>query len=279
MSQLFDIAHADWEHHTKNLEDRQFLINQLGPQQMVMSNEDLNYRKAAAKHKKRKQDEECRHQRHTAELAQASATVEFSLPSESSSNKDDVSLDQPYCPTAKRKKNKQSTALSLAKRCIIDDSLFNAALDRTRTSTRHAMMIVTPALQAAGIDVDQLSLSRSSLMKARNNSHEVVAATVRQNFQPTVPLVAHFDSKLLANLAGTNHEHLAIVVSGLHVEKLLGIPMLPGGSGAMMGQKVVEFVHEWTGVENRLAALCFHTTASNTGIHKGAITIVQNSFS
>ena len=46
-----------------------------------------------------------------------------------------------------------------------------------------------------------------------------------------------------------------------------------------MGQKVVEFVHEWTGVENRLAALCFDTTASNTGIHTGAITVVQNSFS
>ena len=104
LSQLFDIAHADWRHHTKNLEDRQFLIDQRGPRQMVMSNEDLNYRKAAAKHKKRKQDEECRHQRHTAELAQASAAVEFSLPSESSSNEDNVSLDQPYCPTAKRKK-------------------------------------------------------------------------------------------------------------------------------------------------------------------------------
>ena len=223
LSQLFDIAHADWEYHTKHLEDRQFLINQHGPQRMVMSNEDLNYRKAAAKHKKHKQDEECRHQRHTAELAQASASAEFSLPSDSSSNEDDVSLDQPYCRTAKRKKNTQSTSLSLAKRCIIDDSLFNAALDRTRTSTRQAMMIVTPALLAFRIDVDQLSLSRSSLMKARNNSREVVTAMVRQNFQPTVPLVAHFDSKLLANLARTNHEHLAIAVSGLHVEKMFGI--------------------------------------------------------
>ena len=116
-------------------------------------------------------------------------------------------------------------------------------------------------------------------MKARNNSREVVAAMVRQNFQPTVPLVSHFDFKLLANLAGTNHEHLAIVVSGLHVEKLLEIPMLPAGSGVMIGQKVVEFVHEWTEVENRLADLCFDTTASNTGIHTGAITVVQNSFS
>ena len=42
------------------------------------------------------------------------------------------------------------------------------------------------------------------------------------------------------NLAGTNHEYLAIVVSGLHVEKLLGILILSVGNGAMIGQKVGE---------------------------------------
>ena len=48
--------------------------------------------------------------------------------------------------------------------------------------------------------------------------------------------------------------------------------MLPPRSGAITGQKLVEFV------ENRLAAFCFHT-ASNTGIPTGSITVVQNSFS
>ena len=101
------------------------------------------------------------------------------------------------------------------------------------------MMIMTPALAAAGVDVSQLSLSRTSLMEARN---ETLAATVRHNFQPTVPLVAHFDGKLLPHLDGTKRDCLPIVVSGLDVEKLLGIPMLPVGTGAMMGKKVVEFV-------------------------------------
>jgi len=32
------------------------------------------------------------------------------------------------------------------------------------------------------------------------------------------------------------------------IEKLLGIPMLPVGSGAMVGQKVVEFVRDYAGV-------------------------------
>jgi len=54
--------------------------------------------------------------------------------------------------------------------------------------------------------------------------------------------------------------------------------MLPVGTGALIGQKVVEFVHECPGVEENLAGLCFDTTASNTGIHTGAITVAQQSF-
>ena len=114
-------------------------------------------------------------------------------------------------------------------------------------------------------------------MEAHNASRETLAATVRQNFQSTVPLVAHFNGKLLPHLDGTKRDCLLIVVSGLYVEKLLGIPMLPVGTGVLMGQKVVEFVHEWTGVEEHLAGLCFDTTASNTGVHTGAITVVQKS--
>ena len=167
---------------------------------------------------------------------------------------------------------------SLPKRCILDDPLFNAALDRTKTTTRQAMMIVTPALAAAGIDVNRLSLSRSSLMDARTSSREKLAATLRHNFQPKVPFVAHFDRKLLSHLDGSTRDCLPIVVSGFDVEKLLGIPMLPVASGALMGQKVAEFVREWSGVEEQIAGLCFDTTASNTGVHTGAINIIQQAF-
>ena len=45
------------------------------------------------------------------------------------------------------------------KRCITDNPLFNAALDRTRISTRQAMTTVTLVLAAARIDVIQLSVT------------------------------------------------------------------------------------------------------------------------
>ena len=277
MNKLFDIAHAEWERRTIIEEDRQFLLDQRGPRQMSMTTEDKTYTKAVGKYRKRKEKQEKRLQRYQENLNSSSLTVAFSS---------DDSVDEPSAPyndgcssginTSKRPLS-GTEHNPLPKRCIIDDPHFNAALDRTRTSTRQAMMIVTPALSAAGIDVSQLALSRTSLMGARNVARETLAEAVRNDFQPTVPLVAHFDGKLLDHFDGVKRDCFPIVVSGLGVEKLLGIPMLPVGTGLIMGQKVVEFVREWPGVEEHLAGLCFDTTASNTGIHKGAITIVQQS--
>ena len=67
-------------------------------------------------------------------------------------------------------------------------------------------------------------------------------------------------------------------MSGLGVEKLLGIPTILVGTGQLMGQKIFECIQEWSGVEENLAGLCFDTTASNTIVHTGAITIYQSFF-
>ena len=112
---------------------------------------------------------------------------------------------------------------------IIDDPLFNAALAKTQTSTHRAVMIVVPAPTAAGVNVDKLSRSHTSLMHSRNNSREILAAEVRQSFQRTSSLVAHFDVKILAYLDETIRISSAIVVSGLDVEKLPDISILPVG--------------------------------------------------
>lgn len=72
---------------------------------------------------------------------------------------------------------------------------------------------------------------------------------------------------------------MPIVVSGKYMEKLLAIPKLPGtGTGSLMGNAVVDILRQWTGVPEWLAGLCFDTTSSNTGIHNGAITVIQKAF-
>ena len=283
LSTLFDVAHADWQKLTKLLADRQFLVDQRGPRKMSMSTEDTNFIRSAEKRLKRKLSEQQRQAAASEPCTPSEPNLTDSTVSEgeSSATDDEDTLSKLHRTRIINvsRPPQGSSYEPLPKRCVIEDPAFNSALDRTQTSTRKAIMIVMPALAAAGLDVNQLTMSRSTMMDARNESRELMAASVSQNFQPMVPLVAHFDGKLLPNQDGTMSDHLAIVVSGLGVEKLLGIPIIPVGSGQLMGQKILEFIHEWSGVEQKLAGLCFDTTASNTGVHTGAITIVQSFFS
>ena len=53
------------------------------------------------------------------------------------------------------------------KRCLIDDPLFVASLDRTKTTPREAMHIVAQSLKSAGIAIDDIILSTSSIYRAR----------------------------------------------------------------------------------------------------------------
>ena len=97
------------------------------------------------------------------------------------------------------------------------------------TSTRNAIMIVMP----------------STMMDACNESRELMVASVLQNFQPMAPLVAHFDCELLPNQDGTKSDRMAIVVSDVDIEKLLGLPIIPIGIGQLMGQNIFEFIHDF----------------------------------
>lgn len=135
-----------------------------------------------------------------------------------------------------------------------------------------------PALKAAGVNLDELTLSTTSLYETRKVVREKIADSVKNKFLLDTPLIAHFDGKLLPNNDGMNYDRLPIVVSGIGVEKLLAIPKLSTGTGLQMGKTIVEVLQDWNGVPEWLAGLCFDTTSSNTGVHTGAISVIQKAF-
>ncbi|ESO04332.1 hypothetical protein HELRODRAFT_191761 [Helobdella robusta] len=147
-------------------------------------------------------------------------------------------------------------------------------LDRTKTTYWKTMHIVALALKAVGINVDELTLSTSSLYGSRKAIRQSIGN--KNTFLPNTSLVVHFDGKLLPNFDGVNIDCLPIVVSGKNVKKLIAIPKV-GGTGINIGTTIVQLLQNWEGVSNWLAGLCFDTS-SNTGIHTGAITIIQKSF-
>ena len=135
---------------------------------MAMTTEDMNYRHAVAKYRKRKEEEHVRQERYEAQSREAVATTVV-LTSDDSDEDSTLNQLQPSSsahptpqsarglqPITTPKRQLCQSTTPLAKRCVIDNPVFNAALDRTQTTTHQAMMIVTPALAAAKVDVSQL---------------------------------------------------------------------------------------------------------------------------
>src|ERR1051325_2289694 len=69
-------------------------------------------------------------------------------------------------------------------------------------------------------------------------------------------------------------DRVAVIVTGYRVEKLLGVPKLRSGKGSVQANAFVELVTEWS-VADKIKALSFDTTASNTGQKNGACTLIM----
>jgi hypothetical protein len=63
-------------------------------------------------------------------------------------------------------------------------------------------------------------------------------------------------------------DRLPVLVSGAGVSKLLGVPKLPSGTGEETAKAVVDCLEEWE-IKDRIQAISFDTTSSNTGHRAG----------
>lgn len=88
--------------------------------------------------------------------------------------------------------------------------------------------------------------------------------------------VIHWDGKLLADLFGRQKvDRIAILASYGGTSKFLGAPKVPAGTGENMAVVVHHALIKW-GIVNRVSAMGFDTTSSNTGEGIGACTLLQN---
>lgn len=69
-------------------------------------------------------------------------------------------------------------------------------------------------------------------------------------------------------------DRIAILVSGQGVEQLLGVPSIPSGSVDAQAEAVVKLVEQW-GIAEKVSAIYFNTTASNTGAERGACVLIE----
>lgn len=86
----------------------------------------------------------------------------------------------------------------------------------------------------------------------------------------------HWDGKLLkAQYLPDKENRLAVIVTGYEVEKLLGVPVTENGTGEAEAEAVHERLEFWN-LSDKVQAMSFDTTKSNTGEKIGACTLLES---
>ena len=130
-------------------------------------------------------------------------------------------------------------------------------------------------MQSLGHDPQKFVLNKESIRLARCQHRENIAADIQASFKPDVPLTVDWDSKILPRLTSKETiDRLAVIVSEECVMKLLGVPMLPNGTGEAQASATFETLQDWN-LTDRVHFISFDTTASNTGLKSGTCLLLE----
>ncbi|XP_058830268.1 uncharacterized protein LOC131689300 [Topomyia yanbarensis] len=145
-----------------------------------------------------------------------------------------------------------------------------ATLYRIGLSDRNAMHVISAVLEIAGLNLNDYVLSRESIRVSRQTARKSHAAELKSNFETTGIIVGHWDGKILEDIVGMEYvDRLPVMVSTKEIIQLLGVPKFVSGTRENQANAAFQQLQEW-GLAERVCAMGFDTTATNTGMNKGA---------
>ena len=146
--------------------------------------------------------------------------------------------------------------------------------DRVGVSNNQLTVLCAALTDHGGGDIDDISLSKSTCRRSRTTARSEMAADVRKNFSCSFGQIS-FDGKLLKDLFGPEKmNRLAIVLVEEPESQILGIMKTADGTGRIEAEAVKRVLDTWE-ISEKIIACGFDTTTSNTGIHKGCCTILE----
>ncbi|KAG0714022.1 hypothetical protein GWK47_014951 [Chionoecetes opilio] len=155
--------------------------------------------------------------------------------------------------------------------------------DRLGLSDNQVTALVSATLKAGGADLDKFVISTSTTRRNRMLTRYHISQEYMAAFSEDPPKYAalHWDGKMLRDVLGsdpgTTSETLAVLVSGppAYPEgKLLGVPVIDSSTGTAQAEASMDLLEAW-GLTGVITALVFDTTASNSGVHRGAAKLLE----
>ena len=273
LKQLFDIAHANAMEIITIEEDKQFLIAQREGRRGYMAGVDKELR-AKEKRKLERMQKSVQRQKKEEERCKEVGII----PSDNSSDdgNDSNSSSDKYIHEVTKKVAKCTTVCARPFHIVTPE--LASALDRTKVTDRKAAFLIAATAKSLGHDLASLAVSKTTIRKDRMASRSIISSQVKLRFEiePHVPAVIHWDGKILPDISGRheNVDRLPIYVSVVGKEKLLSVPKLRDGTGKTIANAVKQAIDDWK-LADHIKAACCDTTASNTGKHSGACTLLE----
>ena len=177
------------------------------------------------------------------------------------------------------KEKTEAITLNLPSKCI--PTILADTCTTMKTSSRNELKIVSTLLKAGGADMNEASLSVSTIRRQRKAAVQSHAKELRstfatfKQFQDTF-LVLHWDGKIIQLMDGKTEDRLAIAVSSpCNLSgQFIASPAIAEGTGDTMAKCIFKIMNDFELIES-VGALVFDTTASNTGQWRGSATLFE----
>jgi len=272
-SNIMDIAHSQAIEMMKNQKDIRFLeMQRENPKSCTMGSVDMKLHRKETRKMKRLQN--INDQQEKARKLRESANESVILLNESSSSTESDNTD-PAVEFASSSSSSNKNNKKRLKNRITQDLV--TTYDRLNILYRDSAMAYAVTAKALGYDLNEVSVSSSTMYRARLSHRKDIAESYdSKEFCPGYPLVLHWDGKILTDIKQSREsvERIAVLVSGDCQEKLLGIPKISNGTGKEIAKVCLNLLKEHK-MEDSVRGLSFDTTPVNTGIHIGACTLIE----
>ena len=282
MDCIFDIACPDWEKRIKQdrlkdddekEEDLTFLQDQRSDRRLFLGEFSAHYGEAfvdkmsrLASSENQEQAEEDRQDQvrkdHKKRKEEAMIDID-----------DNNNKDSEFQVNVKKAKRSDTVILEMPRKILAAPGICQM-LDRTKQSTRAAVGNIATIIKAAGGDLDEFDLSATTVWNTRNAKRKEELEKFYSNFQPPKHSVVGWDGKVVKEVMGSvgSVEYLAVVLSGAPnmVEgKMLEVEEISDGTGKTQCDTTLAVLKACKATDS-VRALVFDTTASNSGVRKGA---------
>ena len=152
----------------------------------------------------------------------------------------DIDVDWQLPPLAKRKLREKPKTVTLTLPAKEIPTLLASTSTVTKTSTRHELKLVSTMLVSGGADLNNVSLSKSTIYRQRKSTVTSAATGIREKIKSYAFsdsqhkfFVLHWDGKIIQYINGTTEERLAIALSAPNFipGQFLAAPVIANGKG------------------------------------------------